>query len=108
MPKCEEYPTFHAVCRGLESRAQSANLARTGRDWASIRHADPGVLGDPDGAPWDRILVSAMARSLPTDLVDQLGEDGVLVVPAAGTMLRVRMPGPVVTEHGHYRFVPLR
>lgn len=86
----------------------AANLARTGRDWASIRRAAPGVLGDPDGAPWDRILVSAMARSLPTALVDQLAEDGVLVVPADGTMLRVRMPGPVVTEHGHYRFVPLR
>ena len=75
---------------------------------ATIRAATPGVLGDPEGAPYDRILVSAMAQSLPTALVDQLTDDGVLVVPVAGTMLRVRNPGPVVTEHGRYRFVPLR
>ena len=31
----------------------------------------------------------------------------VLVVPVAGWMQRVTMPGPTVTEHGAYRFVPL-
>lgn len=85
-----------------------ANLARTHRPWATIRLAHPGLLGDPDGAPYDRILVSAMAQSLPTALVDQLAGDGVLVVPVDGTMLRVTNPGAVVTEHGRYRFVPLR
>lgn len=85
-----------------------ANLARTHRPWATIRLATPGLLGDPDGAPYDRILVSAMAQSLPTALVDQLADDGVLVVPVDGTMLRVTNPGAVVTEHGRYRFVPLR
>jgi protein-L-isoaspartate(D-aspartate) O-methyltransferase len=86
----------------------SANLAGASRPWATIRQAAPGVLGDPDGAPYDRILVSAMADELPTALVEQLADDGVMVAPVAGTMLRVRQPGPVVTEHGHYRFVPLR
>ncbi len=84
------------------------NLARTGRGWARIRAAAPGVLGDPDGAPYDRILVSAQPDELPLELVDQLAEDGVLVIPVAGTMLRVTNPGAVVTEHGYYRFVPLR
>jgi protein-L-isoaspartate(D-aspartate) O-methyltransferase len=86
----------------------SANLARTDRPWASIRQATPGVLGDPDGVAYDRVLVSAMADALPAPLVDQLADDGVLVIPAAGVMLRVANPGPVVTEHGYYRFVPLR
>ena len=86
----------------------SANLARTDRPWASIRLATPGVLGDPDGAPYDRVLVSAMAESLPGQLVDQVADDGVLVVPVDGVMLRVTNPGAVVTEHGYYRFVPLR
>ena len=66
------------------------------------------VLGDADGAPYDRILVSAMADELPLALVDQLTDDGVLVVPVDGTMLRVTNPGAVATEHGRYRFVPLR
>ena len=86
----------------------SANLARTGRPWASIRAATPGVLGDPDGPAYDRVLVSAMADTIPVTLVDQLTDEGVLVLPAAGVMLRVTNPGAVVTEHGHYRFVPLR
>ena len=55
----------------------SDNLARTARPWASIRLATPGVLGDPHAAPYDRVLVSAMADSLPSTLVDQLADDGV-------------------------------
>lgn len=84
------------------------NLASTDRPWATIRLATPGVLGDPDGAPYDRILVSAEPAELPQPLVDQLADDGVLVIPVAGTMLRVTNPGAVVTRHGRYRFVPLR
>ena len=84
------------------------NVASTARPWASIRLATPGVLGDPDGAPYDRVLVSAMPDALPSALVEQLADDGVLVIPVAGTMLRVTNPGPVVSEHGRYRFVPLR
>jgi protein-L-isoaspartate(D-aspartate) O-methyltransferase len=84
------------------------NLSTTDRPWASIRQAEPGVLGDPDGAPYDRVLVSAEPDELPQELVDQLADDGVLVIPVAGTMLRVTNPGAVVSEHGRYRFVPLR
>ena len=92
---------------GVEERLAfgTGNLARTDRPWASIRQAEPGVLGDADGAPYDRILVSAMADELPLALVDQLAHDGVLVVPVDGTMLRVTNPGAVATEHGRYRFV---
>ena len=84
------------------------NLSSTDRPWARIRLAAPGVLGDPDAAPYARILVSAEPDELPQQLVDQLADDGVLVIPVAGTMLRVTNPGAVVTEHGRYRFVPLR
>ena len=88
----------------------ASNLARTAYDWASIRAATPGVLGLPDSAPYDRILVSAEATSLPQPLVDQLAEGGRMVVPVRGTMrLVVRHGGDVeVSRHGSYRFVPLR
>ena len=87
-----------------------ANLERAGVPWASIHEALPGVLGLPGAAPYHRILVSAMARSLPDELVDQLHTGGVLVAPVAGTMLRVArsMRGLGITRHGRYRFVPLR
>lgn len=89
-------------------RFGSANLARTGQSWASIRAAESGILGWPAGAPYDRVLVSAEPDELPEELVDQLGDEGVLVIPVAGTMLRVTNPGARVSRHGHYRFVPLR
>ena len=88
----------------------SANLAATNQPWASIRAAVPGVLGLPDHAPFDRILVSAEPSSMPQDLVDQLGEGGRLVIPVRGTMTLVTRTGDDVREshHGSYRFVPLR
>lgn len=89
-----------------------ANLVRAGIPWARIRAAEPGVLGLPADAPFDRILVSAMAPRFPEPLLAQLRSGGILVVPVAGTMLRVvRDPtasgGRRVSEHGAYRFVPL-
>ena len=63
------------------------NLARTPYTWASIRQATPGVLGVPGTAPYERILVSADARSFPHDLLDQLADGGRIVVPVDGTML---------------------
>jgi protein-L-isoaspartate(D-aspartate) O-methyltransferase len=88
----------------------SANLDACDLPWASIHEARPGVLGLPSAAPYHRILVSAMALELPVDLVDQLHTGGVMVIPVAGTMLRVArsMRGTSVTRHGSYRFVPLR
>ena len=89
------------------------NLARQDLPWASIRAADPDVLGIPAEAPFDRILVSAAARSLPAKLVEQLTDDGVMVVPVNATMTRVLRTGsdPAdvdITSHGAYSFVPLR
>jgi protein-L-isoaspartate(D-aspartate) O-methyltransferase len=89
----------------------SVNLARTGQPWARIGPAAPGVLGRPEHAPYDRILVSAEAHELPAPLVDQLAPTGRMVIPVLGTMLLVVKDEdghPTVTRHGGYRFVPLR
>jgi protein-L-isoaspartate(D-aspartate) O-methyltransferase len=85
------------------------NVARVGPSWARIVPAEPDVLGRPEGAPYDRILVSADAARLPEALVDQLGPGGRMVLPVNGTMLLVERDDgqPVVTRHGSYRFVPL-
>lgn len=89
----------------------AGNLAAAQRPWARIEPAAPDVLGRPDVAPYDRILVSAMAQTLPEPLVDQLADGGVLVVPVDGRMLRVSRTtsgATHVVRFGHYRFVPLR
>jgi protein-L-isoaspartate(D-aspartate) O-methyltransferase len=76
---------------------------------ARIEPAVPDVLGLPELAPFDRILVSAEATVLPTSLVEQLGDDGVLVVPVAGVLHEVRRQGADVVDvqRGRYAFVPL-
>ncbi|PWH07196.1 protein-L-isoaspartate carboxylmethyltransferase [Brachybacterium endophyticum] len=76
---------------------------------AEIRRARRDVLGAPEDGPYDRILVSAEADRVPEQLVEQLAEGGVLVVPVAGTMHRIRRTpdGLQNTVHGQYRFVPL-
>lgn len=86
------------------------NLAKLDRPWARIEAAQPGVLGRPAEAPYDRILVSANADTLPETLVDQLAPGGRMVVPVESRMLLVvdTADGVEVSEHGGYRFVPLR
>lgn len=77
----------------------------------SVHRAEPGgVLGLPGYGPFDRILVSAMADSMPEQLTDQLADGGVMVAPWADVMHRVRRSGGEleVSAHGGYRFVPLR
>lgn len=87
----------------------AANLAGAGCPWARIEPADAGSLGAPESAPYDRILVSANARGLPEELLDQLADPGRLVLPLASVMTLLVKDGAEqhVTEHGGYRFVPL-
>jgi protein-L-isoaspartate(D-aspartate) O-methyltransferase len=87
-----------------------ANLEATDQPWASIEAALTGTLGLPDGAPYDRILVSAEATSLPDELVDQLAVGGRMVVPVLSRMMLIKRDSDAVhtSAHGHYRFVPLR
>ena len=89
----------------------ASNVEASGQPWARLREAVPGVLGAPEEAPFDRVLVSAEADTMPTSLIEQLAPGGVLVVPVAGLMNRVvrRPDGEVTTStHGEFRFVPLR
>lgn len=85
------------------------NLSAAGFAHIKVHQATDGVLGLPELAPFDRILVSAEAEELPDELMAQLAPDGIMVIPVAGTMLRVvsSEDGFSVTKHGRYRFVPL-
>jgi protein-L-isoaspartate(D-aspartate) O-methyltransferase len=46
----------------------------------TIREAD-GSLGEPAGAPWDAIIVTAAAPAIPMPLRDQLADGARLVIP---------------------------
>jgi len=65
------------------SQAAEQRLLDLGYRNILFRRGD-GTLGCPEDAPYDRILVTAGAPSLPQGLVSQLAEDGKLVAPVGG------------------------
>ena len=63
----------------LASKAE-ATLKRLGFDNVAV-HAGDGSLGWPEAAPYDRIIVTAAAPSVPAELTDQLTTGGRLIIP---------------------------
>ncbi len=77
------------------------------------RYGD-GTRGWAEPAPYDRIIVTAAAASLPQALLQLLAPDGILVAPVGGerrdqVLMRVRQSGgrSACEELGTVRFVPL-
>ena len=76
------------LAREVVSIERYRTLADTARDrlktlgYANVTVlAGDGFAGVPDKAPFDRIIVTAAAEEIPDALVDQLGEDGKMVLP---------------------------
>lgn len=72
-------------------------LARLGfSDRVEVRLAD-GSLGDPDGEPYPRIIVTAAAPRIPDALREQLADGGRMVIPVGS---RDRQELLLVTRRG--------
>ncbi len=88
-----------------------ALLPKIGFSGIRCFHKD-GFLGLPTYAPFDRIIVTAAAEKVPATLLDQLGPNGILVIPVGNDvqdMKRIiRKPdGQLLTENfGQFKFVP--
>jgi protein-L-isoaspartate(D-aspartate) O-methyltransferase len=77
------------------------------------RH-DDGKLGWPDQAPFDAIILTAAGDAIPSQVLDQLSPEGVLVAPVGSPssqmLLRIRGNGQgdfIQEELGAVSFVPL-
>ncbi|MBP8725455.1 MAG: protein-L-isoaspartate(D-aspartate) O-methyltransferase [Saprospiraceae bacterium] len=73
-----------------------------------------GFRGLPSFAPFDKILVTAAAPEIPKELVRQLREGGILVIPvtrgAFQQMIRLFKTSDgkwLEEQHGEFRFVPM-
>ncbi|WP_136716617.1 protein-L-isoaspartate O-methyltransferase family protein [Halorientalis salina] len=84
------------------------NLAEAGYEGVLVDRRD-GVNGLPEYAPYDRILLEAAAIDPPQALVDQLAEDGRLVMPlgASDQALVTVEGGEIADRLGGVAFQPM-
>jgi protein-L-isoaspartate(D-aspartate) O-methyltransferase len=110
-----EYGHVYTIERIAELAAfAEENIKKAGyRDRITVIHRD-GTLGYPKMAPYDRILVAAAGPELPKPLIEQLTDNGILLVPVGRaqfyqTLIRVRKKeGKILKENlGSVAFVPL-
>lgn len=94
--------------------AESSSLVLQRLGYSNIEtHVSAGILGWPEKAPYDAIVVSAGAPSVPQALLDQLTWNGRLVVPVGSKwqqeLLKVTKlrRGNQVENLGGCYFVPL-
>jgi len=72
-----------------------------------------GSKGLPQKAPFNKIIVTAGAPVVPTALIEQLAEDGILVIPVGDrekqVMLRIQKKNGklIKEEYANFAFVPL-
>jgi protein-L-isoaspartate(D-aspartate) O-methyltransferase len=99
------------ILPSLAARAEQA-LAGLGIGQVRVITGD-GKKGFLPCAPYASIIVSAQAAEIPGALLEQLDEDGTLVMPlgigGTSNMTRICRRGTVfeTTQHGPYSFVPL-
>lgn len=99
----------------LASLAAAARERLVALGYQNVRvEIGDGTLGWPTSAPFDAILVAAAAPRVPPPLIEQLAEDGRMVIPVgkAGrqTLMRIRKRSGKTIEELLFdcQFVPLR
>ena len=96
---------------GLAKRARRI-LSELGYENIAIKVGD-GSKGWSEFSPYDRILVTASAPGIPHSLIEQLSDNGFLVIPVGGRghqvlkVLEKREGKPIVDDICSCAFVPL-
>lgn len=85
------------------------NLSKYDFNNATILEAGE-TLGLPTEAPFDKILVSASAKEIPQELIDQLKVGGIMVIPVENNILRIKKTKHdiEIQKYEGFVFVPLR
>jgi protein-L-isoaspartate(D-aspartate) O-methyltransferase len=99
----------------VDALARGAARTLTAVGYTNVEvHESDGWAGWPDGAPYDRVVVTAAPDVLPTALIGQLIDGGLLVVPVGSQAMdqrleRWRKIGDSLHREdlGAVRFVPM-
>lgn len=90
-----------------------SNLKKEKVKNVKVLHCD-GSEGYAEGAPYDRIIVTAAAPEVPKPLISQLKENGILIAPVGSLftqeMMKIKKKGKGLKtkELGYFMFVPLK
>jgi protein-L-isoaspartate(D-aspartate) O-methyltransferase len=88
------------------------NLKKLGIDNTHVISGD-GSLGYAEESPYDRIIITAACTEIPLPLLEQLGENGLIIAPVGDSsqsmILLQKKSGKIVEikNESHYVFVPL-
>ena len=98
----------------IPSLAERAIVLLSSLGYANVEVRPAGsVLGCPEEAPFDAIIVTAAAPSLPRTLMEQMADGGRMVIPAGSqreqSLIKVVKSRTTysITNLGPCRFVPL-
>lgn len=113
---CELADNVYSIERHPELAFKTkALLTKLGYTKANIKVGD-GSKGLPKFAPFDRIIVTAAAKTIPEDLLKQLSSDnGVMIIPVGNPNQKQELVKIIRHDESHYetlnlgevRFVPL-
>jgi len=99
---------------------QKALFDKSGKLLSKLRYPSvklffgDGYRGLPTFAPFDKILITAAAPTIPEDLLKQLKPGGLMVVPIGPDDIQIMQlvkkisdDSFTISEHGAFRFVPM-
>lgn len=115
-PKGSENPGHIYTIERLPELAEFAkkNLEENGYSEAVTVVVGDGTLGYEEEAPYDRIVVTAAGPDIPKPLIDQLKQDGLLIIPVGKRyayqeliLVKKTESGIIKKNLGGVAFVPL-
>jgi len=86
----ERIPELHRRAYGIIRRVFIRNVKMK---------IEPVKLGWTDNAPYDRIIATAEGKTVPEELIEQLAEGGMMLIPARGRLVKVyKKEGKIIEE----------